>query len=36
LVDEPLMRFSVGDSIFGSVFLWMDSDRRPAVIGTLE
>lgn len=34
-VQEPLMRFTVSDRIFGSVFLWLDSDHRPAVIGTI-
>jgi hypothetical protein len=35
LVPEPLMRFTVTDTIFGSVFLWLDGNRRPAVIGTI-
>ena len=34
-IQEPLMRFTVSDSIFGSVYLWLDQERRPAVIGTI-
>lgn len=35
LRETPLQTFSIGDATFGSVFLWLNADNRPAAIGTL-
>lgn len=35
LRDTPLQKFSIGGATFGSVFLWLDHENRPAAIGTL-
>jgi len=34
-LQEPLMRFSITETVFGSVFIWLDSNNRPAIIGTI-
>lgn len=35
VVMPPLMRFSIEGNIFGSVYVWEDTDQRLAAIGTL-
>lgn len=35
LRETPLQKFSIGGATFGSVFLWLDRQKRPAAIGTL-
>lgn len=35
LRETPLQTFSIGGNIFGSVYLWLDAQKRPAAIGTL-